>query len=146
MRLIIASLALILTGLFSTFADAQESLPAGKWWKRPAVVRQLGLTADQQDRLDSVFLRHANVLIDLRAEIDKRSLALRSELDRAQLDRQSIANLAQQIGDSRSRLFQQELLMLVDMRAVLTTEQWTRVRRVLNARESEPQRPNPRRR
>lgn len=136
----------VLASFIAGVAEAQESLPAGKWWKRPAVVRQLGLTADQQDRLDQVFLRHASVLIDLRAEIDKRSLALRAELDRQQLDRQAIANLAQQIGESRSRLFQQELLMLVDLRAVLTTEQWTRVRRVLNARESSPQRPVPRRR
>lgn len=146
MRRTFVSVALILAAFFATITEAQESLPAGKWWKRPAVVRQLGLTTDQQDKLDSVFLRHANVLIDLRAEIDKRSLALRSELDRPQLDRQAIANLAQLIGDSRSRLFQQELAMLVDMRAVLTAEQWTRVRRVLNARESAPQRPNPRRR
>jgi Spy/CpxP family protein refolding chaperone len=132
-RLAVAALLLSFAGevLF-----AQESLPPGKWWKRPEVIRQLGLSQAQQDRLDQVFLQHANVLIDLRAEIQKRSIALRSELDRPQLDRQSISTLAKQVGQARSRLFEQELLLLVDMRAVLSAEQWNRFRRALDAREN----------
>ncbi|HUF16651.1 MAG TPA: periplasmic heavy metal sensor [Thermoanaerobaculia bacterium] len=127
---------------------AQESLPQGKWWNRPEIVRQLNLTPQQQTRLDNVFRRHADGLIDLRAEVQKRSIDLRSELDRQQLDREAIQQAAKRVGSARSDLFERELLLLVDMRAELTAEQWNRFRRVLNVREGaarrQEQRRNPR--
>lgn len=124
---------------------SQESLPQGKWWNRPEVVRQLGLTAQQKTRLDAVFQQHANGLIDLRADVQKRSIDLRSELDRQQLNRDAVQQAAKRVGEARSQLFERELLLLVDMRAELTAEQWNRFRRVLNARDEAPRRQNQRR-
>lgn len=140
-----AAVPVLLALLITTHISAQESLPEGKWWNRPEVVRQLRLTSQQQIRLDAVFQQHANGLIDLRAEVQKRSIDLRSELDRQQLNRESIQQAAKRVGDARSQLFERELLLLVDMRAELTAEQWNRFRRVLNARETTPRRQNQRR-
>ncbi len=135
-------LALLLT---APLAVAQESLPSGKWWNRPEVVRQLNLTPQQQSSLEGVFRQHANGLIDLRAEVQKRSIDLRSELDRQQLNRDAIQEAARKVGDARSKLFERELRLLVDMRAELTAEQWNRFRRVLNAREGVQRRQEQRR-
>jgi len=122
--------AIVLVMAFAASAFAQ--LPAGKWWRRPEIIRQLGLTEEQQTRLDTVFRGAANDLIDLKAEVDKRTIELRGDLDQSQLNRASIQKVAERLNDARSRLFSRELSMLVDMRGVLTDDQWNRMRNSLD--------------
>ena len=128
MRKLILAAALLAA---TTFADAQQ-LPPGKWWRREEVVRQLNLSAEQQNRLDAVFRDAANELIDLRGAVEKASIGLRSELDSNTLDRAAIRTYANRLNDARGKLFERELMMLVDMRAVLNEAQWNRMRAFLD--------------
>lgn len=122
----------------ATIAQAQQ-LPPGKWWRRPEVVRQLELTRDQQEKLDEVFRGAANALIDAKADVDKLQVALRGELDRAQLRRAELQRLAALLTQARGKLFERELMMLADMRGILDEEQWTRLRGHLDrAQERQP--------
>ena len=127
-RIALAAL-LILT---ASTALAQVNLPPGKWWRRPELVQVLNLSGEQQDRLENVFRNAADELIDLRGEVEKQSIALRAALDRSQLDREQVLRVSQRLNDARSRLFQRELMMLVDMRAVLNDAQWERMRNILD--------------
>jgi Spy/CpxP family protein refolding chaperone len=121
----------------ATFADAASPFPRGKWWRRPDFAQQLALTDEQQTKLDSVFHSAANELIDLRGETEKLSIALRSELDQPQLNRENLRKLAARLSDVQGKLFERELMMLVDMRSVLSNEQWSRLRTELD-RERPP--------
>ncbi len=134
-RIALAIIALLMVG--STFA---QPLPPGKWWRRPDIVQALNLSDEQQDRLESIFRASAPDLIDLKAEIDKNNIALRGELDRVQLDRPAIHRIAARLSDARGKLFDRELTMLTEMRAVLTDIQWNRMRNELNRLEQQ-QRP-----
>ena len=125
------ALAALLTLVAST-ALAQLNLPPGKWWRRPEVIQILSLSAEQQDRLENVFRKSASELIDLRGETEKQSIELRAALDRSNLDREQVLRISQRLNDARARLFQRELMMLVDMRAVLTDAQWDRMRNLLD--------------
>lgn len=144
--------ALIAVALLACAALAQaQQLPPGKWWRRPELIQELQLTADQQQRLDEVFRAAANDLIDAKADVDKLHVAIRGELDRAQLRKGELQRLAGQLSAARGRLFERELMMLVDMRAVLSDQQWTRIRHHLDRMESRRDgppagRPLPRRR
>lgn len=132
----------------AAFAQAQQ-MPPGKWWRKPEIIRELQLTADQQQRLDNVFTEAANDLIDARGAVEKLQVAIRSELDRPQVRRQELRNIASQLSAARGRLFERELMMLVDMRAVLTDQQWTQMRtRLEQIQENRrlPKRPMDRRR
>jgi hypothetical protein len=140
----------------AALANAQQ-LPPGKWWRQPRVVEQLSLTIDQQDRLDEVFRAAANDLIDAKGAVEKLQIALRGELERTQLRRGEIQRIAGQLNDARGRLFERELMMLVDMRGVLNDAQWNRMRTFLDRMQEQrrgqnqgqqpgPVRPNPRRR
>jgi hypothetical protein len=157
-RVLFAALLMTATLALSSIAEGQQ-LPPGKWWRREEVARQLELTRDQQDKLDEVFRVAANGLIDARAEVDKLQIALRGELDRAQLRRQELQRLATQLTQARGKLFERELMMLADMRGSLNEEQWSRLRTHLdraqermrpergnNQRRQPAQRPMPRRR
>jgi hypothetical protein len=126
-RIVIVAALLVAAGL----AEAQH-LPPGKWWRRPEVVRELTLTADQQDRLDDVFRVAANDLIDAKAAVDKLQLALRGEIDRTQLRRGEIERLGNALHEARGKLFSRELMMLVEMRSVLNDAQWNRFRQHLD--------------
>jgi|ERR1041385_2454609 Spy/CpxP family protein refolding chaperone len=147
-RIAVAAL-LVLT---ASAALAQVNLPPGKWWRRPDVIQLLNLSNDQQDRLERVFQNSANDLIDLRGEVEKQSIALRAALDRPQLDREQVRAIAQRLNEARGRQFQRELMMLVDMRGVLTDLQWNRLRNALDRlaerkqeRQQQQLRPRPRR-
>jgi len=63
---------------------------------------------------------------------------LRGELDRTQLDRAAIVRIAAQLNQSRGKLFERELGMLVDMRSVLTDPQWERMRSELERLQERP--------
>src|SRR5438477_10692757 len=105
MRRIVFALVSLLIAV-SAFA---QQLPPGKWWRRPEIVQNLNLTDEQQDRLESIFRGSATELIDLKAEVDKSSIALRGELDRPQLDRAAIRRAAARLNEARGRLFDREL-------------------------------------
>jgi Spy/CpxP family protein refolding chaperone len=136
--------ATVLAVLCFTATSLFAQLPPGKWWRRPQVVETLALSAEQQDRLDAIFRGAANDLIDTKADLDKATVALRGELDRPQLDRAAIRAIAQRINQARSRKFERELMMLADMRAVLSDEQWKQMRHQLDElREREQEKPRP---
>jgi len=116
----------VLTLLLTVTAFAQ--VPPGRWWRRPDIIQRLELTDEQQSRLDAIFRGAATDLIDLKAEMDKQQIALRGELDQPQLNRAAIRQIAVRLNEARSRKFERELMMFVDMRAALTDPQWNRMR------------------
>lgn len=121
-----------------------QPIPSGKWWRRPEVAQALALTDDQQDRLEAIFRTAAPDLIDLKAEVDKADIALRGELDRPQLDRAAIHRIATRLMDARGKMFDRELMMLVEMRSVLNEQQWNRLRNTLDRLERRQQQAVPR--
>lgn len=127
--------------LFVAAAVAQaQPMPPGKWWRRPEIVQQLALTGEQQERLDAIFHDAAEELIDLKAAADKAGIAVRREIDNPNLDKARVRAAAAKLNEARAKLFERELMMLVDMRTVLNPQQWSKVRQVVADRmEMRPQ-------
>ena len=132
-RLALAALFVLL----ATTAFAQQ-LPPGKWWRRPDVAQSLQLTEEQQMKLDQIWRASATDLIDVKAEIDKQAIALRGELDQPTLNRGAIRAIAIRLNEARGRKFERELMMFIDMRAVLNDQQWNRMRAKLDSLGDEP--------
>jgi Spy/CpxP family protein refolding chaperone len=123
----------ITAALLACAAIAQgQGLPPGKWWQRPAIVQELQLTNDQQNRLDEIFRGAASDLIDARGTVEKLQISIRGELEKPQVRKTEILRLATQLSDARGKLFERELVMLLDMRTVLNEQQWAKMRRVLD--------------
>ncbi len=116
-------------------------LPPGRWWRRAEIAQRLALTADQQTRLDTIFRDAASELIDRKGEVEKLNIALRTELDQPQLNKQNLQRLAARLSEARGRLFERELMMLVDMRGTLNDQQWTQLRAHLDQDDIRPPRP-----
>jgi len=131
-------IVLVAALFLATLGANAQNLPPGKWWQREAVVQNLQLTTEQQDRLDEIFQAAATGLIDAKAEVDKLQVQLRGEIDRPQLRRQEIQRIAARLSEARGRLFERELMMLVDMRAVLNEAQWRKMRVFLERAHERP--------
>lgn len=128
-----------LSGVFAVLLSVAplwaDSLPRGRWWSNPAIVERLQLTPQQQGSLDEIFQRHAPHLIDARASVEKQAIELRYALDQSGSDRQLVERIVGQLNESRGRLFQREMIVLLDARQVLSDEQWRQVRQVMEAGE-----------
>jgi Spy/CpxP family protein refolding chaperone len=126
--------ALLFVAAIAAAQGPPGPLPPGKWWQKPEVVRHLELTSPQQQKLDEIFRTAANELIDARGEAEKQQIALRSELERPQLRKKDIQAIATKLSEARAKLFERELMMLVDMRSVLNDAQWEKLRRHMDER------------
>lgn len=138
-KLLLAALAVVMMGGTAFAAE----LPPREWWRNQAIAQRLNISDDQQAKLDDIFRKAANDLIDMRADAEKLSVALHGELDQPQLNRANLQKLASRLNDAHGRLFEREMMMLVDMRAVLTEDQWAKLRDIINRQGMRKMRPRP---
>ena len=102
-------------------------VPPGTWWKNPATVTALSLTADQQKKLDDTFLQSRISLIHLHASLEEEQLKLEPLLNANPPDQaKSLAQISK-IADLRADLEKADAKMLLSLRGVLTADQWTKL-------------------
>lgn len=105
-------------------APATPTLPGAV----PGLRRRLNLTDEQARRVELVLTafrtRTERLRIDLaRARLDVREALLTTTPDRARLE-----GLARRIGELQGQLLQARFDMLVELKGILTPEQWARFR------------------
>ena len=118
--------ALLLAASTPAFAQLPE-MPLGKWWKRPRVVEKLKIKPEQQDRLDDIFGKNRRVFIDLKAEVDRRTVDLEELLAKKESDPVRIAASTDALEQAKGRLGKTRTMRIVEMKGVLTDEQWQRI-------------------
>jgi Spy/CpxP family protein refolding chaperone len=128
MRATFTTAAIVAASLWSLPAPAQMiEMPGGKWWKRPAVVETLKLTAEQQERLDEVFAKNRRAFVDLKADVERRTIDLEDLLAAKDVDPKKVGAASEALEQARGRLGKARTMMVVDMRAVLTEAQWKQI-------------------
>ena len=103
-------------------------LPFGMWWKNPEVATRIGLSAEQQKRIDDLFLQSRVQLIHVHASLQEEQLLLRPLLDATPFDEAKAMEQIDKIADTRAELEKTNAKMLLNIRGVLTAEQWTKLR------------------
>jgi len=101
--------------------------PPGKWWTDPQVVQQLGLTDDQQSRIEDVFQKNRLKLIDLSASVQKEEAILEPLLAADRPDESKVLAQIDRIAQARGELEKANARMLLGFRGVLTQEQWKKL-------------------
>ena len=131
-----AILALLLGSVLSAAAPPgtrRADLPEGKWWKHPRIAREIELTAEQEDSLEKIFLRVRPELIDLRADLEKKQIALQSAMENPRGNSEEASQKIDEVEKARARLAKARAGMLLEFRRVLSPDQW---RRLTELRES----------
>lgn len=117
--------------LLSTPAVAPRAgigLLSGKWWNRPALASQVGITADQRRQLDGIYQKARLQMIDLNAALQKEQIRLEPMITADQPDEPAIDAQIERAGKARADIEKANAGMILEMRRVLTSEQWAKLK------------------
>lgn len=108
-------------------ALAQADMPDGKWWKRPRLAAEINLSPQQERDIEKIFVRTRPRLIDLKADLEKKQLALQVSMENHAADRRAIEKEIEAVENARAELQKARALMILDMKQVLKPDQWDRL-------------------
>ena len=100
---------------------------SGRWWTRPEVIEQLGLSADQRKNLDDILQQHRLKLIDLDAALQREEVTLEPLVSAQPPDDAKVTAQIDRVAQARAELEKANSRMLWQVRRVLTPEQWTQL-------------------
>jgi Spy/CpxP family protein refolding chaperone len=100
----------------------------GRWWDNPKVAQQVGLTADQQKKMDDIMQQHRLKLIDLNAAVQKQQAIMEPLIEADQPDEGKILAQIDAIAQARAELEKANARMLLGIRQVLTPDQWKKLK------------------
>ncbi|MDE3105167.1 MAG: Spy/CpxP family protein refolding chaperone [Acidobacteriota bacterium] len=109
------------------FHGGMGILPFGLWWKNPDLAQKIGLTADQQKKMEDIFQQNRIQLIHMHASLEEAQVTLEPLLSANPLDTPKVQAQLDKIADLRADLEKANTHMLLTLRSVLTPDQWTRL-------------------
>ena len=152
----ISKYVLVIVFVFTGFAFAQEPAPAkspepgnravmgkrviirggemGEWWKDSEIAKKLQLGDNQITQLDQIFYDHKLKLIDYVAEMQKEDLKLQNLLDADVPNEGQIQSQVDQVLGARGKLERESTMMNLDLRKVLTVDQWHQLKAIQEKR------------
>jgi Spy/CpxP family protein refolding chaperone len=112
----------------------------GRWWSDPALAQKIGLSDEQQKKLDDLFQQNRLRLIDLSANLQKQEAILEPLLAADKPDETKILSQIDRIAQARAELEKSNARMLLAMRGVLTQDQWKRLQAEIPRRREQMRR------
>jgi Spy/CpxP family protein refolding chaperone len=109
-----------------------------RWWERP-VVRDIGLSAEQDRQVRAIVRESRDRLIQLRGAVDSAESALSDEMNEERVDPKKAEAIIERVVTTRGELMRAIAQMSLRLRVILTTAQW----RELEKREAENPNPPP---
>lgn len=102
----------------------------GKWWENPEITKKLQLSDDQTNRLNQIFFDHRLKLIDYTADMQKQDLKLQHLLDADNPNDAQVSAQVDQVLAARGKLEREFTMMNLDLRKVLSVEQWRQLKSI----------------
>jgi Spy/CpxP family protein refolding chaperone len=106
-------------------ASSQQNPPRG-WWRNEAIVKDLGLTAEQSTRLNAIFETTMPDLRLEREELERLEAKLSRMIQDERLDEATLARQIDRVETARANGNKTRSLMLMRMYRVLTRDQRVR--------------------
>jgi Spy/CpxP family protein refolding chaperone len=94
------------------------------------LVNHIGLTDEQQDQIREVVYQHARLMIDLKADVDKAGLDLAESVDQQEFDPAPVRAAYAAFQTARKKLENERFEMLLEVRQILTYEQWQKIEEI----------------
>ena len=98
----------------------------GPWWRNQELAAKVGLSAEQTKKIDQIFTDSKLQLIQMHAALEEEQVRLDAALNATPLDRVRAEASIDKSADLRADLEKADAKMLLNIRAVLTPEQWTK--------------------
>jgi periplasmic protein CpxP/Spy len=104
----------------------------GEWWQDSQLTQKLKLTDQQSKQLSSVFYQHRLKLIDYQAAVEKENLMLQNLLDEDNPNEGQVLAQVNRTLAARASVEREFTMMNLDLRKVLTVDQWKQLKAVQN--------------
>ena len=91
------------------------------------MAQKLGVSADQQKKMDDIFQQYRLRLTDLNASLQKQELLMEPMLKAAQPDETTVLAQIDKVAQARAELEKSDARMLLAIRRVLTADQWEKL-------------------
>src|SRR5882724_1850951 len=101
--------------------------PPGRWWDDPDFVKRLGLSADQQKKMDDIFTTNRLKLIDQFAALQKEEALMEPLVAADPPDENKLLAQIDRVAQARAELEKANARMLLGIRRQLTHEQWLKL-------------------
>lgn len=121
--------ALVLLALCATPALAQR----GKWWQDDRFRKELGLTAEQSERLEAIFQKTQPTLRERMRSLDQAEDQLEELIETG--DDATVMEHVGVVEAARAELNKTRTMMLLRMRRTLTTDQWAKFTALADAHQ-----------
>jgi Spy/CpxP family protein refolding chaperone len=110
---------------FAAVAPAQVKVfVPGNWWRNSATIDRLHLTPEQQKKIEDVFQQNRVRLIDQTAAVEREEVIMEQLMAADSLDVAKLRPQIDKVSEARAQLEKTNANMLLDMRMVLTKDQW----------------------
>jgi Spy/CpxP family protein refolding chaperone len=133
------SVRLLLLGFLAVVCLTAQNRASFPWWNSP-VVGDLGLNAAQSQKIRQIVRSYRDRLLDARNNVSKADGALEDLMNEPEVDPESAKPVIDRLSTARATSTRVLLEMSVELRSVLTLDQW----RQLVRRWDEVQRKRPR--
>jgi Spy/CpxP family protein refolding chaperone len=100
----------------------------GKWWKDSVLMKKIGVSDEQVQRIEKIFQDHRLELIDLHAALDKQEAILEPLVEADQPEEAQVIAQIDKVAQARANLEKSNAQMLLAIRRVLTVDQWKKLR------------------
>jgi hypothetical protein len=117
--------ATVFAVLLALSAPAGAQTQGVKWWMSDQYKRELGLTADQSRRLEEVFQAALPTLRTQKKALDDAEQQFQQVMQRGNYS--SVMEQVDHLEAARANLNRTRTMMLVNMRKLLTTDQWIKL-------------------
>jgi Spy/CpxP family protein refolding chaperone len=108
-------------------ADSPKIALPERWWKNSVTAQYLGLTADQQKRMDDVLQQFRSKLVVENDELRKQEVVMEPMVSAAPLDEAKITAQIDRVAEARAELEKTNGRMLLGIRKLLTPDQWVKL-------------------
>ena len=115
----------IFSSLSLTFG---QWVPAGKWWRQSRIVEQLGLSPEEQQKLDDLYRDNRRELIRLKGRVEQERFALEELLERKTLDEAAIMDQFRRLEKARSKLAKERFMFLLGVRKIIGFERFEQLK------------------
>ena len=109
-------------------AGALRLGPPGRWWDDPEFIKKLGLSDDQQKKMDDIFNSGRLNLIDLFAAVQKEEAIMEPLVAADPPDENKLLAQIDRVAQARAELEKANARMLLGIRRQLTHEQWLKLK------------------
>jgi Spy/CpxP family protein refolding chaperone len=103
-------------------------LPRGKWWRMSEVAIELKISSDEQAKLDDLYYKHRNQMIDHKSELKKAQIALEWFIEKEKLDESACKDHFQNVLKARNKLSTERYNFLIEVRKLLGYERFLQLK------------------